>query len=195
MSKIPNDFIPTTKELERELYRVKYNSRYSKFLKSSAYALVIVAAVAILIATLVFPVLEVYEGSMDPTLQKDDIVLAVKQNYFDHGDVIAFYYNNHILVKRVIAVPGDWINFDIEGNVYINGNIIDEPYVKEKEVGKYDIELPYRVGPNTYFVLNDQRSDSLDSRTAAIGTIDSEDIVGKVLFRLFPLKRVGVIEK
>lgn len=195
MSKIPNGYIPTTKELERELYRVKYNSRYSKVLRSSAYALIIVTAIAVLIATLIFPVLEVYEGSMSPALLKDDVVLAVKQNYFKQGDVIAFYYNNHILVKRVIATPGDWVEFDIEGNVYVNGKILIEPYIEEKEVGKYDIELPYRVGPNTYFVLNDQRSDSLDSRTSVIGTIDQEDIVGKVVFRLWPMKRLGIIEK
>lgn len=195
MGKLPINYLPTTEELERELYRVKYNKRYTKLLRSSLYALVIVVAVAVLIATLIFPVLQVYEASMDPILSKDDIVLAVKQNKIERGDVIAFYYNNHILIKRVVALPGDWVEFDIEGNVYVNGKILIEPYIEEKEVGKYDIELPYHVEENSYFVLNDIRSDSLDSRTQVIGTIKDEDIVGKVTLKLFPLSRIGVIEK
>lgn len=193
--RIPENFIPTTEELERELFRVKYNSRYSKILRSALYSLIIAFAIAILIATLLFPVLEVYETSMSPSLEKDDVVLAVKQNSFKQGDVIAFYYNNHILVKRVIATPGDWVEFDIEGNVYVNGKILIEPYLEEKEIGKYDIEFPYMVPANSYFVLNDQRSDSLDSRNSVIGSISKEDILGKVEIRLLPLKRVGVIEK
>lgn len=195
MAKLPINYLPTTEELERELYRVKYNNRYKTLLRSSAYVLVIVVAIAILIATLIFPVLQVYEASMSPSLLKDDVVLAVKQSKLERGDVIAFYYNNHILVKRIVGLPGDWVEFDIEGNVYVNGKILIEPYIEEKEVGEYDIEFPYRVGEKSYFVLNDIRSDSLDSRSSVIGTINEEDIVGKVALKLFPLNRIGIIEK
>lgn len=195
MGHINKNYIPTTEELEKELFRVKYNSRYSKLLRSTLYALIIIAAIAVVIATLVFPVLEIYEATMAPTLEQDDIVLSVKGKEFETGDVIAFYYNNHILVKRVIGTPGDWVEFDIKGNVYVNSKLLIEPYIEKKDIGEYDIEFPYHVPENSYFVLNDEREESLDSRSSIIGTISTEDIVGKVVFKLWPIKRIGGIVK
>ena len=131
---------------------------------------------------------------MSPTLEKGDIVLSVKTKDIKGGDVIAFYYNNHILVKRVIAVSSDWVEFDIEGNVYVNGRYINETYLKNKDVGKYDISFPYQVPENTYFVLNDERSESLDSRSQIIGTIKQEDVVGKIIIRLWPMNKIGTLK-
>lgn len=185
--------LPTTKELEEELYRIKYNRRYKKLFRSTIYALIIILAISVVIATLVFPVLQIYENSMSPTLEKDDIVLSVKTKDIKGGDVIAFYYNNHILVKRVIAVSSDWVEFDIEGNVYVNGRYINETYIKDKEVGEYDISFPYQVPENTYFVLNDERSESLDSRSQIIGTVKQEDVVGKIILRLWPMNKIGTL--
>ena len=185
--------LPTTKELEEELYRIKYNQRYKKLFRSTIYALIIILAISVVIATLIFPVLQIYENSMSPTLEKGDIVLSVKTKDIKGGDVIAFYYNNHILVKRVIAVSSDWVEFDIEGNVYVNGRYINETYLKNKDVGKYDISFPYQVPENTYFVLNDERSESLDSRSQIIGTIKQEDVVGKIIIRLRPMNKIGTL--
>lgn len=185
--------LPTTKELEEELYRIKYNQRYKKLFRSTIYALIIILAISVVIATLIFPVLQIYENSMSPTLEKGDIVLSVKTKDIKGGDVIAFYYNNHILVKRVIAVSSDWVEFDIEGNVYVNGRYINETYLKNKDVGKYDISFPYQVPENTYFVLNDERSESLDSRSQIIGTIKQEDVVGKIIIRLWPMNKIGTL--
>ncbi len=186
--------LPTTKELEEELYRIKYNQRYKKLFRSTIYALIIILAISVVIATLIFPVLQIYENSMSPTLEKGDIVLSVKTKDIKGGDVIAFYYNNHILVKRVIAVSSDWVEFDIEGNVYVNGRYINETYLKNKDVGKYDISFPYQVPENTYFVLNDERSESLDSRSQIIGTIKQEDVVGKIIIRLWPMNKIGTLK-
>ena len=185
--------LPTTKELEEELYRIKYNQRYKKLFRSTIYALIIILAISVVIATLIFPVLQIYENSMSPTVEKGDIVLSVKTKDIKGGDVIAFYYNNHILVKRVIAVSSDWVEFDIEGNVYVNGRYINETYLKNKDVGKYDISFPYQVPENTYFVLNDERSESLDSRSQIIGTIKQEDVVGKIIIRLWPMNKIGTL--
>lgn len=186
--------LPTTKQLEEELYRIKYNAKYKKLLRSSMYALIIILAISIIIATLVFPVLQISSSAMKPNIQKGDIVLSVKDNDVEGGDIIAFYYNNKILVKRVIAVSGDFVEFDIEGNVYVNGRYIKEAYVTNKEVLKYDISFPYQVPENTYFVLNDDRSELLDSRSSVIGTIKKEDVVGKVVFRLWPMNRIGIVK-
>lgn len=183
----------TSKDIERELSRVKYKERYGRTLTSTVYTLITVAAIAILVATLLLPILQIYGTSMTPTLQDGDIVLTVKTSKFETGDVIAFYYNNKILVKRVIATSGDWVSMDEDGDVTINGNLLNEPYVVDKSVGECNIDFPYQVPEERLFVMGDHRSVSIDSRSTTIGCISQEQIVGKLVFRLWPLDVWGVI--
>lgn len=185
-------FIPTKEELELELKREIYKQKYKKTLKSTIYTLIVVIAVSSLLSTLLFPVLEIYGSSMSGTLSEGDIVLSMRKSLFKKGDIIAFYHNNKILIKRVIGVPSDWINIDEEGNVYVNNILLEEPYVKEKMQGENDIEYPYQVPDDSYFVLGDDRSSSLDSRTNIIGTIKKENIIGKIILRLWPISKVGI---
>jgi signal peptidase I len=155
--------------------------------------LIVVAAIAVLCATLWMPVLRIYGSSMTPTLSENNIVLSLKTSNFQTGDVIAFYYNNKILVKRVIAGPGDWVDIDDDGNVYVNGELLEEDYIEEKDLGESNIEYPYQVPESRWFVLGDHRSVSLDSRTKAIGPIAEEQIVGKLIFKVWPLNQIGAI--
>lgn len=185
---------PTTEQLEAELKRVQYKHRYRTVLKSTVYTLVIVAAIAVLVATLWLPVLQIYGTSMTPTLQDGEIIFSVKGSDFALGDIIAFYYNNKILVKRVIANPGDWVNIDEDGTVYVNETVIDEPYLTEKSLGDCNIELPYQVPDGKVFVMGDHRSTSVDSRNTAVGCVAQEQIVGKIVFRVWPLSRLGRVD-
>jgi len=186
--------LPTTDQLEKELKRVKINSRYKTLLKSTVYVILIVVALAVLVATLVLPILQIYGNSMEPTLNEGNIVVAVKKTDFKSGDIIAFYYNNRILVKRVIATSSQWVDIDENGNVFVNNKLLEEPYLKEKYYGEVDIELPYQVPEGTYFVLGDERELSVDSRNSSIGTISQEDIIGKVIFNIWPFKQIGIIK-
>ena len=183
--------MPSVEDLEEELKRVKYQSRYRTVLKSTIYSLITVAAVAVLVATLWLPVLQIYGSSMTPTLQDGDIVFSVKTSNLEQGDIIAFYYNNKILVKRVIAGPGDWVNIFTVGTVSVNNVELDEPYLVEKSFGDADIELPYQVPDGRYFVMGDHRSTSVDSRHMAVGCVAQEQVVGKIVFRVWPLERLG----
>ena len=187
--------MPSAEMVEKELKRVKNNQSFSRAVRNTVYVLITVAAVAVLVAVLILPVLRIYGTSMTPTLDEGDIVLSVKGSRFDTGDVIAFYYNNKILVKRVIAHSGDWVDIDDYGNVTVNGKLIDEPYVSEKALGECDIVLPYQVPESRVFVMGDHRSTSVDSRNRAIGCVSEEQIVGKIVFRVWPLKGLGGINK
>lgn len=182
---------PTAEQLEQEINRVKYRSRYRTVLKSTIYTLITVAAVAVLVATLWLPVLQIYGSSMTPTLQDGEIVFSVKTEQMDQGDIIAFYYNNKILVKRVIAGPGDWVNIQEDGTVLVNNVVLEEPYLAEKAFGDADIELPYQVPDGRIFVMGDHRATSVDSRHTAVGCVAQEQIVGKIIFRIWPLERLG----
>ena len=186
--------LPSTAQLEAELGRVTYGRRYRTVLKSTIYTLITVAAIAILVATLWLPVLQIYGSSMAPTLQDGDIVVSVKTSELAKGDVIAFYYNNKILVKRVIASSGDWVDMDESGTVYINQAPLEEPYLTEKAYGDTDIELPYQVPDGRIFVMGDHRSTSVDSRNTAVGCVAQEQIVGRIIFRVWPLSRLGSME-
>lgn len=185
---------PTTEQLEAELKRVRYKSRYRSVLRSTIYSLITVAAIAVLITTLWFPVLRVYGNSMTPTLQNGEIIFTVKVSEFEPGDIISFYYNNKILIKRVIARSGEWVNMDADGNVYVNETLLDEPYLDEKAFGDCNIELPYQVPEGRVFVMGDQRSTSVDSRNSAVGCVAQEQIVGKILFRVWPLEKFGWVK-
>ena len=185
--------LPGTQQLEAELAREKYKKRYHSVLRSTVYTLIIVAAVAVLTATLWLPVLQIYGNSMTPTLQDGEIIFTVKTSKFEPGDVIAFYYNNKILVKRVICGPADWVNMDEDGTVYVNGTELDEPYLVDKALGDCNIQLPYQVPDGKVFVMGDHRSTSVDSRNTAVGCVAQEQIVGKIIFRIWPLNRLGLV--
>lgn len=190
----PLDYkILTVQQIEEELNNEKYHLKYFKILKSTIYSLVIVAAVATLIATLVMPVLQIRGSSMSPTFQEGEIVVSLKTKNLKTGDVIAFYHGNNILVKRVIAGAGSWVNIEEDGNVYVDGSLLEEPYVDELAIGKADIEFPYQVPDGQWFVLGDHRSVSVDSRNLEIGSVSQNEIVGKIIFRVWPLRRFGII--
>ena len=178
---------PTVQQLEDELKRIKYQHRYRSVLNSTIYTLITVAAVAVLVATLLMPVLQIYGSSMTPTLTDGDIVLSLKPAELKHGDVVAFYYNNKILVKRVIAVSGEWVDIKSNGDIYVNNKLLDEPYLDEKSLGDCNIKLPYQVPESRIFVVGDHRSVSIDSRNTAVGCVAEEQIVGKLVFRVWPL--------
>lgn len=181
------------KELRQELRRVKYNNKFAATLFNTIGTLVVVAAAAILVANLWLPILQVTGTSMSPTLQEGQVLMASKGHDFKTGDVLAFYYNNKILVKRVIAMPGDWVNISEDGTVYVNDIAIDEPYLKEKALGDCNIELPYQVPESKIFVMGDNRSVSLDSRNTAIGCISEEQVVGRITFAIWPLSKISKI--
>lgn len=185
--------IPDIDQLEKELAREKHKRRYGRTLRSTVYALIVVAAIAVLLATILFPVLQIYGTSMTPTVNEGEIVVAVKGSDFDCGDVAAMWYGNKLLVKRVIAGPGQWVNIDIEGNVYVDGEYIDEPYIENKALGECNIDLPYQVPEGRYFVLGDHRGVSQDSRNSAVGCIAQEQIVGRLVFRVWPFSSFGKI--
>lgn len=185
---------PTLRQLKAELKRERYKLTYAATLRSTIYALITVAAVAILVATLLLPVLQIYGDSMSPTLVDGDIVLSVKTGDLEQGDVVAFYYNNKILVKRVIAGPGQWVDIDEDGNVYVDGSLLDEPYLVEKALGECTIELPYQVPDGRWFVMGDHRSVSVDSRDRAMGCVSEEQVVGRLTFRIWPLNRWQSLE-
>ncbi len=185
--------IPSTAEVEAERKRLAYRSRYARVLRSTIYALVVVAAIAVLLATLFLPVLQVSGDSMNPTLQDRDIIVLVKSGDMKTGDLCGFYWQNKLLLKRVIGLPGDIITLDENGVVTVNGETLDEPYVDELALGECDIKFPYQVPENRYFVLGDHRATSIDSRSSVIGCVEKSQIVGKVFLRVWPLSSFSLI--
>lgn len=186
--------LPTAEQLEQELKRVKNRSEYFRLLRSTLASLIVVAAAAVLISMLFLPILRVTGKSMSPTLKNDELVMCRKTGDFKRGDIIAFYYNNKILLKRVIGVSGDVIDIANDGTVSVNGKKIDEPYISDLSLGECDIKLPYQVPDERVFVMGDHRSVSIDSRSSSIGCIAEEAVVGKVIFRLTPFKRLGKLK-
>ena len=180
-------------QLERELSREKHKRKYRTVLRSTVYTLVVVAALAILAAVLWMPVLRIYGSSMTPTLSEGQIVVSVKGSHFEHGDVVGVYYGSKLLVKRCIATAGEWVDIDDDGNVYVNNQLLDEPYVVEKAFGECDLVLPYQVPENAIFVMGDHRATSIDSRSKSVGSIDTEDVVGRIVLRVWPLNTISLV--
>lgn len=189
-----NKKFPSSAEIRKELARVRYRRRYRKTLYSTLFALLVAAAIAVLVATLWLPVLQIFGASMEPTLEEGQIVVSLSTPELESGDVVAFYYGNRVLVKRCIAGPGAWVDVQPDGTVLVNGVVLDEPYIQEKAFGICDIEFPYQVPDGTYFLMGDQRNTSVDSRHSTVGCISQEDIIGKIVFRAWPLSDFGAIE-
>lgn len=185
---------PGVDSLRAELKRVRYRQRYNSVVRSTVYILLTVAAAAVLVATLLLPVLRIYGSSMTPSLYEGDIVVSVKTMNFERGDTVCFYYNNKILVKRVIAFGGEWVNIDEEGNVFVDGQQLDEPYIGEKALGECDIKMPYQVPDGRLFVMGDHRATSADSRSTTVGCVMEEQIVGRIVYRVWPLRDFGPVE-
>ena len=180
--------LPTKEQVETERKRYRRRKAYNKALGGTIYVLTIVAAVAVLITTLILPVLQIEGKSMEPTLVNGDIVLLTKTVNFGRGELCGFSWNNKLLIKRVIGIPGDWIEIDTDGTVYLNGEKLDEPYAQQLAVGECDLEFPFQVPQEQYFVLGDMRESSIDSRNTLIGCVEKDQIVGKVFFRIWPFK-------
>ena len=185
--------VPSLPEIQRERKRIRRGTYYRQALQGTISVLVVVAAVAVLITTLFLPILQISGDSMSPTLEHDEIVVLLKTKGFDRGDLIGFYYQGKILLKRIIALPEDEVVIDGEGNVYVNAELLEEPYVTDKGLGDCDLEFPYRVPGTGYFVMGDRRSNSVDSRNSVIGSITRDDIIGKVCIRVWPLSKIGFI--
>ena len=194
MSEEKTQALPELSLLEAELERERYKNKYGKVLRSTVFSLIVVAAVAVLIAVLLLPVLQISGTSMTDSLQDEDIVVALNSSKYKTGDVIAFYYNNNILVKRVIASSGDWVDIDKDGNVYVNDVLLDEPYVTDKALGDCNIALPYQVPDGRCFVMGDHRATSIDSRNTAVGCVSNDMVIGKILVRVWPLAEFGLVK-
>ena len=193
MKKSQTVSVPSVEQLNAELTRINHRSRFRKLLRSTIYTLIVVSAVAVLVAVLFFPVLRVYGNSMTPTLNEGEIVISIKGADIDHGDVVGVYFGSKLLIKRCIALEHEWVNIDEDGNVYVEGELIDEPYLTEKAFGECNLKLPYQVPDGSIFVMGDHRETSIDSRNTSVGCIDTENVVGKIVFRVWPLSEFGFL--
>ena len=185
--------VPSLTEIQSERKRIRRGTYYRQALRGTVSVLLVVAAVAVLITTLFLPILQISGDSMSPTLEHNEIVVLLKTKKFERGDLIGFYYQGKILLKRVIALPEDEVAIDADGNVYVNGELLEEPYVTDKELGDCDLEFPYKVPGTSYFVLGDRRSNSVDSRNSVVGAISRDDIIGKVFIRVWPIPKFGFV--
>lgn len=185
---------PTSMQIEKAIAKEQYSRKYKKVLKSTLSSLIVVAAIAVLIATLALPVLQIQGSSMEPTLNDEEIVVLLKTSKLTRGQLCCFSYQNKLLIKRIVGIPGDSIIIDTEGYVYVNGDKLDEPYVIDRAYGECDIEFPFNVTDNHYFILGDHRSTSIDSRSSVVGLVSSEQVVGRIFFRIWPFEKMGDID-
>ena len=185
--------LPSLTEIQSERKRIRRGTYYRQALRGTVSVLLVVAAVAVLITTLFLPILQISGDSMSPTLEHDEIVVLLKTKKFERGDLVGFYYQGKILLKRVIALPGEEVAIDAEGTVYVNGELLEEPYVTDKGLGDCDLEFPYKVQGTSYFVMGDRRSNSVDSRNSVVGTISRDDIIGKIFIRVWPIPTFGFV--
>lgn len=185
--------LPSMEQVDSEIKRLRHRNNYKRAFWSTIAILVVVAAAAVLAATLWFPVLQIYGDSMTPTLNKGEIVVSLKGSNYEKGDIVSLWFGNKLLVKRVIAGPGQWVDIDEDGNVFVDSVLLDEPYITDKAFGDCNIELPYQVGDDRYFVMGDHRSTSSDSRNTSVGCIAEDQIIGKILFRVWPLEDFGTV--
>ena len=185
---------PSAEVVEQELNRERYVRRYRRTLKSTIFALITAAAAAVLVATLWLPVLQIFGSSMTPTLEAGEIVVSVKDSNLEPGDIVAFYYGNKVLIKRYIAGPGTWVDIKEDGTVLLDGEVLEEPYLSAKSFGICDLELPYQVPDGTHFLMGDQRDTSVDSRHSSVGCITNEQIVGKIVYRVWPFEVFGFVK-
>lgn len=194
MKKRYKEDLPELAVIQKEIKREQYKARYYAILRSTVGVLVVVAAIAVLVATLWMPVLHIYGISMGPTLNDGEIVVSIKSDDLKKGDLVAFYYGNKLLIKRCIAGPGEWVDMDRNGNVSVNGNVLAEPYIEEKAYGECDLKLPYQVPDGRWFLMGDSRAVSIDSRNTAVGCIAQEQVVGKIVYRIWPLESFGPVQ-
>lgn len=186
-----SESLPTIEQIDEERRRIKYNKKYRKALVGTVNVLIVVAALAVLISTLLLPVLQISGNSMEPTLRNDEIIVLIKTDKFKTGDLCSFTWNNRTLIKRVIGVAGDWIEIKADGTIYVNGEELEEPYVTDKSIGECDITMPYQVPEDSLFVVGDHRETSIDSRNTVIGSVNYDQVIGKVVLRVWPLNRWG----
>ena len=194
MERKPAPAVPSVRQLEEELKREKYRGRYKRLLRGTVSTVLVVIAAAVLISNLLLPILRIYGSSMSPTLVNGNIVTALRGGSYERGDIVAFYYNDKILVKRIVGLPGEVIDIDEDGSVSVDGEPLDEPYLDEKALGECDIELPYQVPEGRYFVMGDNRSVSSDSRSSQVGCVAEVQVICKLIFRLWPLDGFGTVE-
>ncbi len=181
--------------LNDALKRLNRRTRFRKLLRSTIYTLIVVSAVAVLVAVLLMPVLRIYGNSMTPTLNEGEIVISLKGSDIEPGDVVGVYYGSKLLIKRCIALEHQWVNIDEHGNVYVDGELLEEPYLTEKAFGECNLELPYQVPDGCIFVMGDQRETSIDSRNTSVGCIDTDNTVGRIVFRVWPFSEFGFINR
>lgn len=186
-----SESLPTIEQIAAERKRIRHNRKYRRALLGTVNVLIVIAALAVLVSTLLLPVLQISGSSMEPTLYNDEIIVLVKTDDFQTGDICSFTWNNRTLIKRVIGSAGDWIDIDPDGTVYVNGEKLEEPYVTDKSIGECDITLPYQVPEDSLFVVGDHRATSIDSRNTVIGSVHYDQVIGKVVFRIWPLDRFG----
>jgi len=181
---------PTAEQFGKELKRRVDEMEFRKIIISAAQTLAAFAAVAVLLSTLLLPVFSVHKNSMTPTLLDGELLIFSTVGEIKRGDIIAFHYNNQVLIKRVIATAGESVDINEDGVVYINEAPLSEPYINSQSLGECDLELPLMVPERQYFVMGDNRYISTDSRVGAIGTINSEHIVGKAILRIWPIPKI-----
>ena len=176
-------------DIEKALKAQKKKDATIRWLIITAALLVAAAVVVIVLIKTVFPIIRIEGSSMEQTFYQNELLLASKNGKISRGDIIVFDYEGKTVIKRVIAVAGDTVDMDEDGNVSVNGELLDESYVYEKSIEPCEIEFPLTVGPGCVFVLGDHRAVSIDSRT--FGCIKLESVTGKVILQMFPVTKIG----